>query len=661
MRIILFLISLAMMASGQPSGEMAIRILQDKRESGKTELLNYLSSPNPRYRELALLALGNIQDTASSVHIVPMLNDREPTVRAMAAFALGMIGDRYAATQLLVRLPAESDERVRESIFDAIGLCGGADDLAELIRQTEKYPEDWKSSIVRSIARFANRKIVNTDATRYIVSLLEDPANGTDALYALMRINDATVIHENRRTLAGLLDNPSPVIRMWSAQALRGVKDDAITDRLLTCAETNADWRVRVNAITALRANPEAKNRLIKIAGDSNGHVSLAAITAYEVLTRNEPQLSDSTFLFSLLTSEQISPLAKEGVRKIIAVKLGERSFAYIGEWRTDQPYISAQRVKAYGVVHSDHSVQILRNVLAHSNQSIVTIAAIEAYQSIVRERPVEEQEKFLAEIVSLLDKHDAGISYTVALAFQDSAFHFALRKKYLPSLMRAFNAMDASMDLEPMIEFLKIFGGIPDSTTLPAVLKGLGEKDDAIKTASRQAYAAITGKEFPLSTHDTVHDYTPFYRESDLNLLNQYTGARIQTSRGTFTIRFEKEGAPLTVLNFIMLARNGYYNGLYFHRVVGNFVIQGGDPLGNGSGGPQYSIRTEVHPNIRYTAGAVGMASAGKDTEGSQWFVTHCPTPHLDYRYTIFGYVDDRATVDRIMIGDRIESIELF
>jgi cyclophilin family peptidyl-prolyl cis-trans isomerase/HEAT repeat protein len=661
MRKTIVLVFLTTLAFGQSSDEMVIRILQDKRESGTTELLNYLRSPNPKYRELALLALGNIQDTASGKNIVPLLNDQEPAVRSMAAFALGMIGNREATVQLFHRLPVEKDEKTNEAIFNAIGLCGGTEDLAELIRRAEDHPADRKSSIVRSITRFANRKIVNTDATRFIVSLLDDSANISEAIYALMRINDATVIHENRRRLAGHLDNPSPVIRMWSALALRGVNDGALMDRLLVCAEEDPDWRVRVNAITALRANRVAKDRILKLAIDSNGHVSLAAITAYDALTRNEPQFSDSTFLFSLLSTPQISPPVREEARRIIAKKLENRAFPYIGEWRSDQPYISALRVKAYGAIHTKESVNVLRNVLAQSQQSIVTIAAIESYQSIVRGWPADEQELFLSEIVPLLNNRDAGISYAVALVFQDTIFSRSLRQKFLPPLLRAYNTMDASLDLEPMIEFLKIFGDTADSTSLAAIQKGLGEKDETIKTAARQAFVAITGKEFALTTNGAGHEYTPFYRESDLALLVQYSGARIRTSRGLFTIRFEKAAAPLTVLNFMKLAQKGFYNGLYFHRVVGNFVIQGGDPLGNGSGGPHYSIRTEVHPHVRYTAGAVGMASAGKDTEGSQWFVTHCPTPHLDYRYSIFGYVDDRTVVDRIMIGDRIDSIELF
>jgi peptidyl-prolyl cis-trans isomerase B (cyclophilin B) len=110
--------------------------------------------------------------------------------------------------------------------------------------------------------------------------------------------------------------------------------------------------------------------------------------------------------------------------------------------------------------------------------------------------------------------------------------------------------------------------------------------------------------------------------------------------------------------MNFFKLAKKGYYNGTIFHRVVPNFVIQGGDPTGTGFSGPGYSIRTEISP-VGFGEYMVGMASSGKDTEGSQFFITHSPQPHLDGKYTMFGIVmQGRDVVDKIQIGDFIETI---
>jgi len=115
-----------------------------------------------------------------------------------------------------------------------------------------------------------------------------------------------------------------------------------------------------------------------------------------------------------------------------------------------------------------------------------------------------------------------------------------------------------------------------------------------------------------------------------------------------------------VTVDNFVQLARRGYFNRITFHRVVPNFVIQGGDPRGDGNGGPGYSIRCEINM-VPYDGGAVGMALSGKDTGGSQWFVTHSPQPHLDGGYTVFGrVVDGMGVVDSIVRGDAILSVTI-
>lgn len=124
--------------------------------------------------------------------------------------------------------------------------------------------------------------------------------------------------------------------------------------------------------------------------------------------------------------------------------------------------------------------------------------------------------------------------------------------------------------------------------------------------------------------------------------------------------VRLFVNEAPGSVSNFVSLARNNYFDGKLFHRVVPNFVIQTGCNRGDGWGSEDYSIRSEFSSR-RYSTGTMGMASAGKDTEGTQWFITHSPTPHLDGRYTIFGeVVEGLKVLDFIEIGDRINDVEV-
>jgi len=148
---------------------------------------------------------------------------------------------------------------------------------------------------------------------------------------------------------------------------------------------------------------------------------------------------------------------------------------------------------------------------------------------------------------------------------------------------------------------------------------------------------------------------------------------AEMITSKGTIYIKLEPEFALITTANFIGLAEGTlennarkleepFYDGLTFHRVVPNFVIQGGDPLGSGMGGPGYRFKTEVHAELKHDrAGTVAMANSGPNTNGSQFYITHTPTPHLDGGYNVFGYViEGMDVVNAIRQGDTIEKVNI-
>jgi len=139
---------------------------------------------------------------------------------------------------------------------------------------------------------------------------------------------------------------------------------------------------------------------------------------------------------------------------------------------------------------------------------------------------------------------------------------------------------------------------------------------------------------------------------------------AIFDTSKGTIKVNLLPEKAPVTVANFVNLAQRGFYNGLNFHRVIDNFMIQGGCPEGSGRGGPGYRFEDEFDVELRHSSpGKLSMANAGPGTNGSQFFITHVPTPHLDDAHTIFGEVDssaDQDVVNTIVQGDTITSINI-
>jgi peptidyl-prolyl cis-trans isomerase B (cyclophilin B) len=130
-----------------------------------------------------------------------------------------------------------------------------------------------------------------------------------------------------------------------------------------------------------------------------------------------------------------------------------------------------------------------------------------------------------------------------------------------------------------------------------------------------------------------------------------------METDKGAIELELYPEYAPKTVNNFVFLTQEGFYDGVAFHRVISNFVIQGGDPTGTGSGGPGYRFEDEVVGNpLKHGTGAISMANAGPNTNGSQFFITHSPQPHLDSKHTVFGkVVSGQDVVDAIRQGDKI------
>jgi len=176
----------------------------------------------------------------------------------------------------------------------------------------------------------------------------------------------------------------------------------------------------------------------------------------------------------------------------------------------------------------------------------------------------------------------------------------------------------------------------------------------DALRALADSAYAERIERRYSTPRPGPA-SYPPGFEEAPAA-----RGAVLKTTAGEIEWDFYKRDSPQTVKNFVRLAERHYFDGLALHRVVPNFVIQDGAPTGTGSGGPGYTIRCEYN-RLRYEAGMVGMALSGKDTGGSQWFITHSPQMHLNGRYTIFARVTrGMDVVRRIVQGDRVLKVEI-
>jgi cyclophilin family peptidyl-prolyl cis-trans isomerase len=206
---------------------------------------------------------------------------------------------------------------------------------------------------------------------------------------------------------------------------------------------------------------------------------------------------------------------------------------------------------------------------------------------------------------------------------------------------------------------------GMRDTSAVPALARAYeahaADADADTRVSLRDALRDLAGARFADSLERAHPSPSAGGRyDADFFAAPDVRGAVLHTSKGDIEWAFQGEVAPQTVKNFARLASRGYFDGLVIHRVVPNFVIQDGDPSGTGSGGPGWTLRCEYN-RLRYEPGMVGMALSGKDTGGSQWFITHSPQPHLNGRYTIFARVTrGMDVVQRIVQGDRVRSVEL-
>jgi cyclophilin family peptidyl-prolyl cis-trans isomerase len=242
-----------------------------------------------------------------------------------------------------------------------------------------------------------------------------------------------------------------------------------------------------------------------------------------------------------------------------------------------------------------------------------------------------------------------------------DPKFEPSLKKQFAAIYQKAIQTGDAAV-------IGTVAGALTDSTLgYKAIIKDYTFLYDARKKLSLpKDNEALQPLEAAIAYFEGKKNSPPvkneFNHPIDWNLVKTIAKnqkVKIGTTKGDIVIRLLVEEAPGSVANFVALLNKRYFNQKFFHRVVPNFVIQAGCNRGDGWGSEDYSIRSEFSME-RYKTGSVGMASAGKDTEGTQWFITHSPTPHLDGRYTIFADVESGMdVVHTIEVGDQILSVD--
>lgn len=697
-RILYVMISLPVLLLGQKlsDAEREILTLQDQRSLGGGKLISYFASPDAQLRFRALIALANVQDTSASAGIASMLNDPDPRVRAAAAFALGQTGPTTFQDSLLRRLRVESDSTVLGRILEALGKIGDERAL-EVVTDYRSAGENAAVSAGQalSVARFALRGFKNEQSIWFCFEQLS--SSNADvrwkALFALWRAAPHGLIDieiAKRESLLTVVARDLNVDVRINLATLLGRSRSNYATELIQWMQTddraNPNWEVEVQLVRAIAAyvafTPEKIDDLMEYLASSNDHVKIAALQSFSGFARATVEASADTAslrleLLRLANTKNPSAELVRGEAIVTLAKLFPEEFArknLMGE-KDLTTREKTKVIEALSYIPSGRSLSITLFALDDANVR-VAMAAWDFIRrfltpSTLGKMRSDNQEwgdarsTLYRKTLNALKRKDMAITHLVSNALADTAYFGMFREaKLADSLILALNDAYALLaspdDVEAMQAAAAAMGSIKDARFVPTLEKALNDPDKTVATAAAVALRQITGTDYSSKIPKSTKALHVDYDWSTFESLSPTARAIIKTTKGAITLQLLKDDAPFTVLNFVKLVRKNFYNGLSFHRVVPNFVIQGGDPRGDGWGGPGFAIRSEFS-FARFARGAAGIASAGKDTEGCQFFITHQPTPHLDGRYTVFGRVlNGQDVVDRIQIGDTIQQITI-
>jgi cyclophilin family peptidyl-prolyl cis-trans isomerase/HEAT repeat protein len=644
----------------------ALLRLEDRREFDAEALRTYSAWPAPEVRRRTGLALGRLREAAGVPLLQQLLSDPDTAVAASAAFSLGLVGDASAVPALTTVLTPESLGRAPSVAGEAASALGslrsaaGHAVLSAILAAPRPSPQVSHAVIgpallaIWKYPRGADFELI----TRWTGSA--DPELRWRAAYALVRRPDpaATTV------LLDLARDPDPVVR---AVALRGLtapladsgnvgRDTAL--RVVLAASQDGAYPVRINAVRSLGSFPDAQSvgALQALVSSPDAHL---AWTAIESLGRLGEQAAASA---PALRGVAVDPTVPRTLRNAALFALASvapsEAEAIVARFSGDPDWTArASAASAIAKLGASHRAEL--GTLARDPDPRVAAAAIAAAVGAG-----EQNQNLRALLLGSLGSPDvmvraaglsgmAGVADPATLPLVLDAYDRAQRDTLNDAALAAVDALGALQraGAPAARPFFRRFRRSTDPLIRQRVASVFGD-------AASAAWRSL----LPIETGVDSATYRALVDEWVVPTLSGGPAprARVETEAGSIEVEFFAADAPLTVLNFARLAEEGYFNGQRWPRVVPNFVVQGGDPRGDTSGGPGWAIRDEINRH-RYSFGTVGMALSGPDTGGSQFFITHSPQPHLDGGYTVFGRVISGLEIaQQILPGDVIRTVTI-
>jgi HEAT repeat protein/cyclophilin family peptidyl-prolyl cis-trans isomerase len=626
-------------------------------------LLTLLTDSEARVRRRAALAVGRTRLPEGVGPLVPLLtSDAEPEVRQMAAFAMGLIAAPDAAEPLTAALN-DPDPLVHGRAAEALGLMAHkaaaapiaammsahikAGALTGIAADDLQYPKPPPIEAVR-LGLYALVRLGAYDA------LAATMLDGNDrpvspwwpVAYAFRRINDP----RSGAVLLNLLQSDGAFTRAFAARGLGVAKEmRAVKPLIAVVANDTEVSNVRIEAARALADlnATSADAALIKVVSSAGGDANLR-LEALHALGQLRSTTAVEAFI-ELLTDAW--PSMRAAAVMALARTDPDSFISAISGLDPDRHWsVRAALAGALGLLGDRRGESRLIEMLKDEDQRVLP-SVLNAL--VAMKAPSAE-----AALLARLESEDIAVRQTAAagLARLNSP-------NAVDALLKAYERADKDPTYAVRGAILAAVVDLDRTRARPLLERALEDRDWAIRGRA----AALMKTIDPAADVAAKIRPAPVVPLAELNETNRMVNptvspvAYIDTTKGMFQVELAVLDAPRTVVNFIALARRNFLGATPLHRVVPNFVVQDGDPRGDGEGGPGHTIRDEIN-QLPYLRGSVGMARDWEDTGGSQFFITHSPQPHLDARYTVFGrVVQGMDVVDRLQQWDEIRSVRIW
>ncbi len=614
--------------------------LQNSRNT--KELIRYFNNEYPEYRKAAVLALASVQDSMAIMSLSILMNDEDKKIRATVAYTLGQIKSSSSEQILIDAYKTEKSLLVKRNILEAIGKCGTDKGLKFICEQNFETKEIVSlTGQAWGLSRYGIRNIVSKQATEKIIQIISTPNISEKVRFIasvyLSRAKRVDLSMFSAQLIKAFNKEGYLYTRMNLASAFGKSKNKKSLNFLISILKSDYEYRIKINTIRALKnfnyesSSPviyeQLKNKNINISYTASEYFYRYGKTneanKYFGIARKLPNWrSRANMLAASLKYAHNKDLISKSIKSGYEVTNNEYEKASLLKALAGDPmnykFVETQTFSTKSKVISTYGIEALAKMREHDSFD-------ELHRNALQLKEINMYDDFALIFKKAIKSEDIAMIGIAAKVLRNPKFTYNSMYKNTYFLTQALHKCELPRDYEAYVELKETISYIngSENTSVPNIKRGS-------------------------INWELVSSISPNQR------------VIIKTTKGDITIQLKVNEAPATVSNFIRLLRNQFYKKSVFHRVVPNFVIQDGCPRGDGWGGPNFMIRSEF-PSLYYKEGSVGMASSGKDTESSQWFITLSPMPHLDGRYTIFGtVVDGMDVVHSIEIGDKILKFSL-